>query len=193
MKPALIKQVIVFFLAILVLVFIYFGSYLPFVKAQKYIFFSQSLKNVKTIEDFREKSENLLSFYSPVGQEETVRFFSRDIVSMIRNPNQQEQISRELVNLIEPRISEKNVRHLLTMAEIYSILWAKYNREEDFLKAESYSLKTIKIGPNLPPALYTLFDLYRFHGDKQKMQEIGETILKYWPENNGIKEALQSL
>ncbi len=193
MKSQLFKQLAAVFLIIFALLSIYFGSYLPLVKAQRYISFTQSLSNVKTLEEFQSRSKNLFEFHSPIGQEEAVKFLSRDIVNIVRNPNQGEQISRELVNLIEPYILKRNVRHLLTMSEIYSILWTKHKREEDFLKAESYFLETLKIGPNLPPALYPLFDLYRFHGDSQKMKKIGGTILQYWPEDNRVKEVMQSI
>ena len=181
MKSQLLKQLVAVFLITLALLSIYFGSYLPVVKAQRYISFMQFMPNVKTYEEFLARSKDVLDFHSPVGQEEAVRYLGRDIVGMSRNPDQQENISRGLIELIEERTQMKNVRHLLTMSDGYSILWNKYRREEDFLKSEFYYLSILKIGPNLPPALYSLFDLYRAHGDKEKANQIKERILKLWP------------
>lgn len=181
MKSQLLKQLAAVFLIIFTLLSIYFGSYLPIVKAQRYISFMQIMPTIKTFEEFLARSKSVLDFHSPVGQEEVVRYLGRDIVGMARNPNQQEDISRELIKLIEAKTQMKNVRHLLTMSDGYSILWNKYRKEEDFLASESYYLSILKIGPNLPPALYSLFDLYRAHGDKEKANEIRERILKLWP------------
>lgn len=187
MKSLLFKQITSVSLIILAVLSIYFGSYLPFAKAQRYIAFMQSIGTIRTLEQFSERSKSVFDFYSPVGQEETVRFLSRDILNIVRNPNQPEKVSRDLVGLAETYVYRKNVRHLLTMAEAYSVLWEKHNKkEEDFLEAESYLLQALSIGPNLPPALYSLFDLYRAHGDEQKMKGIRDTILKFWPDEKRV-------
>lgn len=188
MKSDFFKKIIIIILMIFAFLSIYFGAYLPFVKAEKYILFIQNLRNLKTLEQFQGGAGELLNFYSPIGQEEVVRFLSRDMVNMVRNPEQPEQISREIINSIEPKIYKKNVRHLLSIAEVYSILWGKYRKEDDFRKAESYLLEALKIGPNLPPVLYPLFDIYRAHGDQEKMKEISQRIVSLWPTEKRIAQ-----
>ena len=172
---------------------IYFGSYLPLIKAQKYIFLANSIRNIKTFEQFKEASIDLFNFRSPIGQEEVVRFFGREILTMVRNPNQPEQVSRELIKLFEPYYFRNNVRHISNMGEMYAFLWGKHKREEDFGQAEFYFLKVLEIGPDLPPPLYTLFELYKLHGDTAKMKAIGERIIANWPEDTGVRQLIQSI
>jgi len=193
MKTSITEKIIIMMLMLGSLLAIYFGSYLPFMKAQKYIFLSNSIRNIKTFEQFKEMSQSLFDFRSPIGQEEAVRFFSREVLTMIRNPDQPEQVSRELAKLLEPYYFRNNVRHLSNMGEIYALLWGKYKTEEDFAQAEFYFLKVLEIGPDLPPPLYTLFELYKLHGDTQKMKEIGERIVTNWPEDAGVRQLIQSI
>jgi len=45
----------------------------------------------------------------------------------------------------------------------------------------------LALGPKLPPALYSLFDLYEAHGDMEKRQEISSLILQYWPNDEQVR------
>ncbi len=190
MKSGILEQIIIVVLIFLTLLGLYFGSYLPFVKGQKYIFFANSIGSIKTLEQFKVLTNDLLSFHSPVGQEESVRFLSQDILNLMSVQNQPEEVVRDLAGIIEGNILKDNVRHLLNGASAYSVLWNRYKKPEDFLKIEDYMQKTLAIGPNLPPALYPLFDLYRIQGNQEKMREIGEIILKNWPEDEKIRTIL---
>lgn len=186
MQNSLTKTIIILILMSLSVLAIYFGSYLPFNKAKGYIYFTSSLSQIKTLEQFKELGNSVIDYYSPVGQEEVARFMSRDIENMVRNPNQSQQISEALVKFIEPNMSKKNVRHLITMGEIYAVVWERYRNEDSFNKAVFYYTEALKIGPNLPPVIYPLFDLYRAHGDQQKMAEIKNKILTLWPEEKRL-------
>ena len=188
MQNSILKKIIIFTLIGLSVLAIYFGSYLPFNKAQEYIYFTSSLNQISTLEQFKELGNGVIRFYSPVGQEEVVRFISRDIVNMIRNPNQKQQIADELVKFIEPNINKRNERHLLTMGEMYSVVWDRYRNEDYYVKAIFYYTEALKIGSNLPPVLYPLFDLYRIHGDSEKATEIKNKILTLWPEEKRISQ-----
>jgi len=195
MKTNFLRQAILILLTFGSVLSIYFGAYLPYSKAKKNIHVINSLRsgNIKSLEQFKSLSNGLISFYSPIGQEETIRFFGREIISMMRNSNQQEPVMRELAKTVEPFSFYNNVRHLSAMGEMYSILWSRYGKEEDFQKAEFYLLKMAEIGPNLPPALYSLFEMYKIHGDKEKMVEIGERILKNWPGDKNIEQVVGSV
>jgi hypothetical protein len=38
-----------------------------------------------------------------------------------------------------------------------------------------------------------LFNAYQIQGNKEGMKEIGNTILKYWPDKEEIRKAISSL
>ena len=62
-------------LIILALCSIYFGAYLPLRKAQLYISALNEVRNVRTMEGFREMFLKAFAFYSPIGDEEMAKFF----------------------------------------------------------------------------------------------------------------------
>src|SRR3989338_11583231 len=188
----LLKQFLIIILIILAILSIYFGSYLPLVKARRYVAALRSNQNVKTLEDFKANFDKSFTFYSPIGDEEIAKFLSNDILSIIASQNQQEKIDRALVAYLEPYAFKNNVRHLMVMGQMYGLLWEKYGRkEEDFQKAEEYWQKAFVIGPKLPPVLYGILNLYQAKGDQEKIKEISEIILQHWPEDEKIKEILK--
>jgi len=68
-----------------------------------------------------------------------------------------------------------------------------YHRLNDFKKAEDYFNRAYQIGSKLPPVLYSLIDLYARKGDVQKVKEIGQIILKYWPDDKNISDMVKSI
>ena len=188
----LLKQFLIIILIILAILSIYFGSYLPLVKARRYVAALRSNQNVKTLEDFKANFDKSFAFYSPIGDEEIAKFLSSDILAIIASQNQQEKIDRALVTYLEPYTFKNNVRHLMVMGQMYGLLWEKYGRkEEDFQKAEEYWQKAFVIGPKLPPVLYGILNLYQAKGDQEKIKEVSEIILQHWPEDEKIKEILK--
>lgn len=172
---------------------IIFGSYLPWVKSRLFITSLGSASSIKTINDFKKNFDKPFKFYSPVGDEETAKFLGSDILRAISQKEQSEEASRILVDYMEPYMLKNNVRHLILLGQMYSVLWQKSGKEEDFKKAEEYYLKALAIGPKLPPVLYGLFDLERAKGNEERVKETGEKILQYWPEDERIKEILNNL
>ncbi len=173
-------------LAILGLIY---GSLLPFAKAKLYVRVTNNLRSglIKTLDEFKKNFDMSLDFYSPVGQEETTRFLATEIVGRMIYLDQKENISRELVNYIEPRFFQNNSRHLLLAASMYGKMFNIYDKENDLKKTEEYFQKLLVLNPKSPQALYSLFDIYQKKGELEKTKEIGETILKYWPEDERIK------
>lgn len=171
---------------------IYLGSYLSFVKAQSYIFLVTSSENAgpQPLTDIIKKMDSAVGFYSPVGQEEVVRYITNDILNVLIQTTQSEQVDRVFTDYIEPHIFKQDVRHTLVMGEIYKALWEKYNRESDYYKSEEYYKRTLALAPRLPQALHSALDLYKVRGDKEKMREVGEQILKLWPDDQRTKEIL---
>ena len=192
MYKILIKQFIVVMLIILVILSIVFGAILPWMKSRLYI---NALVNMQsgrtyTTEQFESQMGNVFNFYSPAGQEEIIKFFSSDILNVINQQNFSEPTSRFLVNYMGKYLFEDNVRHLIMGGAFYKTLWQNSGNEEDFKKSEEYFKKAYSIGPKLPPVLYNLLDLYRLRDDRENMEKIGEEILRYWPDDVGIKQAI---
>ena len=186
----LIKKIVIVIIIVIVLSGIFFGSILPLMKSRRFISSLNSIQFIKTIKEFKVNFDRPLKFYSPIGDEEIVKFLSGNIFSAIAQREQSEATARELILYIEPYMFKNNVRHLLTLSQMYFVLWQKSGQEDDFIKAENYFRQALAIGPKLPPVLYTLFDLYQAKGDREKIKEIGEIILKYWPEDEKIEKYL---
>ncbi len=188
----LLKQFIIIVLIILAALSIYFGSALPVIKSTKFITGLQALSNVKSIGEFENVFDSVFNFYSPVGDEETAKFLGSDILNFV-SQQQTEAASRALVDYIEPKLSKNNTRHLLMLAQMYAALWKKFHQEADYGSAEKYFLQARAIGPKLPPVLYGLLDLYQTKGDKEKVRGTAEEIIRLWPEDEKVKQALNDL
>jgi len=180
MSKVLIKNLIITILIVLSFLSIYFGAYLPFKKSRLFIDSLRTANEIKSINQFKSHFDKVFNFYSPVGDEEVVKFLSSDIANAV-SQIAEENVARELVNYIEPKLFQNNVRHLLVGAQLYSILWNKYHRPEDAKKVEDYYLAAFRIGPKLPQVLYGLLEFYRATGNEKRLMEIGQLILSYWP------------
>lgn len=184
-SPLVIKTVGVV-LALLALLAVYFGAYLPLVKARRYITSINTLSSINSLEAFYTHFDLLLLHPSPVGQEEAVKYLGSDIAAAISFEDQPEPIARALVTYFAPNLFESNVRHLLMGGQMYEILWRRFGRQEgDLRKAEGYYLAARAIGPKLPPVLYSLHDLYGRSGEVEKQAEVRDAIVHFWPEEKG--------
>lgn len=169
-----------------------YGSVLPLLKAQAYITAVQNVPKVRTVQEFESNFNSVFDLYSPVGGEEVAKFLTGNILqAMDSQTNQPENVSRELTRYIESKIYP-DTRHYLSMANLYTLLTSRFRREDDYNKAIGYYLKAREQGPKLPPVLYGLFSLYEARGDKAAAKEVGETILKYWPQDTRISDALKA-
>ncbi len=193
MYKLLLKQFIMVALIILAVLSIVFGAVLPWGKSQLYIDALTDMQSGKTYttEQFESQMGNIFDFYSPIGQEEIVKFFGYDILGVISQADFPESASRFLTGYIEKYYFKNNVRHLILGGASYKYLWYRFRAEEDFKKSEEYFKKAFSIGPKLPPVLYDLFELYRLKGDDENMKKIGEEILKYWPEDGSVKSLIK--
>lgn len=169
---------------------LYFGALLPFFKAQSFINAERRMASVRTVEDFENNFNMSFDLYSPVGTEEITKFLGNDVLNIL-NQGQAEDVSRQLVTYIEGHLFKDEVRHLLLAGQLYQTLWKNYGHEEDYQKAVSYFEKAHEIGPNLPPPLYTLLNLYGTYGDKENFERIGRLILANWPQDQQTKGLLE--
>ena len=185
------KQIFLFVLLFAAVASIIMGAYMPWGKATGYIAALRNLSNVHSMDEFKIDFDQPLNYYSPVGDEEVVKFLSNDILQLVNQKGQPEPVARALVGYIETRLFQDNVRHLLTGAQMHAILWAKYHDDADYKIAEQYYLKALDIGPRLPPVLYGLMDLYRMKGDKANMERIANIIVGYWPSDESVQALLK--
>ncbi|MFA5098681.1 MAG: hypothetical protein WC461_00480 [Candidatus Paceibacterota bacterium] len=193
MYKILLKQFIIIIFIILTIIGIVLGAILPWGKAQAYINTLTDMQSGRTYtaEQFENQVGGVFNFYSPIGQEEVVKFFSSDILGVITQSGFQEPTARFLVNYIDKYLFNNNVRHLIMGGVFNETLWRFSGSEEDYKKSEEYFKKAYTIGPNLPPVLYNLFDLYRLKGDKENTEKIGEEILNYWPDDSNVRKAIE--
>lgn len=173
----MIKNIVIVIVIVIVFFSLYFGSFLPLAKSQRFISALRFISSVKTLDEFKANFDRPLKFYSPVGAEEIAKFLSNNILQIISQKEQSEAVSRELVSYIEPYMFKNNIRHLTALGHMYMILWERYGRKEEyFQKAENYYREAYQIGPKLPSVLYGMLNLYKAKGDVQKSKEIGEII-----------------
>ena len=163
-----------------------YGSFLPLLKAKLYIRAINNFSLIKNLDEFKKNFNRPLDFYSPVGQEEIVKFLATEIIERLIYPGQQEIISRELVNYIEPRFSYTDSKHLLLSASMYGKIFNIYNNKNDLEKTEKYFQEILALNPKSPQALYGLFGVYQYKGEISKAKETAEIILRYWPEDERI-------
>jgi tetratricopeptide (TPR) repeat protein len=187
----LVKNFIVIVLIVFSLLGIIFGAYIPFKKAQLYISAAYQMNSIRTTKQFEEVFDKVFNYNSPIGDYEVARFLGDNLLNLIAAPENPENVSRFLLEYLEPKMKTDDTRHLLLLAQMYYFLWQKSGKESDFLKSEEYYQKALNYGPKLPQLLYGLFDLYKAKGDKEKLKQVAETILKYWPEDEKVKEALR--
>lgn len=169
--------------------FLVYGAFLPFLKGQAYV--DAASKNVNTISDFETSFNQVFNFPSPVGDEETTKFLFQNIVQIASNPNQPEEVVRELADYIEPHVIPTDTRQLIEEAQLRYIMLQRFRRQVDYDKALATFQKIREIGPKLPPALYSLFNLYAGTGNATGTKEVGEAILKLWPQDTRIAEYLK--
>ncbi|MBI4993753.1 O-antigen ligase family protein [Candidatus Wolfebacteria bacterium] len=170
---------------------IIYGSIFPYLKAMAY---TADMNKPHTVGDFKDRFNNIYNIYSPISNKEISLYLVDNIRNLISNQqNQPEQIMRLFVDFIEDKIDKNDVRQLMPMAKIYSIMWERYGNEGDYRKSVDYYLTSLKIGPKLPPALYGLFSLYYLHNDNEAVENIGKNILQYWPQDKRIINLLKEV
>lgn len=189
----IVKKIISVALIVLAILAIYLGSYLPLTKSRRFIGALRELPSVRSVEGFMTAFDRPLTYASPVGQEEAVKFLSHDVLSIISQETQAELVRRALVAYVEPYLFQNNVRHLLVGGQMYQALWRYHGEEEDFGRAEEYYLKAFAIGPKLPPVLYNLLALYVERNDVMKAVEFAGLIASYWPDDARVQRLLTPL
>lgn len=176
---------------ILAVLAIIYGGIMPYSKSSAYISGLKQVSSMRSTEEFKTTFGKTLNHPSPIGQEEITKYLASDISGIVEQSSQ-EDVSRDLAQFIVPYLFRDNVRHLLAGGQIHAILWQKYKKQDDYLKAVDYFNQAYALAPKLPPVLYGLLQLYQAQGDRVNRKRIGEEILKYWPDDENVKKLLAS-
>ncbi|MDI6820682.1 MAG: hypothetical protein QMD65_00690 [Patescibacteria group bacterium] len=186
----MIKKIVIIILIILAVAAIFFGSYLPYQKAQLFINAYRALGSSQqfSFDDFKTIFDRALNFYSPVGQEEEVRFLGNQILDLVQRKPPEEILKKLQIYAEETiGISIRDSRGLnytqnfLILGGIYQMSWSFYKNPADLEKAISYYESGLKLSPDRPQFLFALFDLYRASGRNEDVKPVGEKIMKFWP------------
>jgi O-antigen ligase len=160
---------------------IYFSAFLPYGKAIRFINAERATASISTEEQFEAIFRVPLDFPSPVGDEETVKYLSNDIMGILPQVKDQET-ARRLTAFIEPHLWQDDIRHILVGAQLHYILWHNFGAAADFKATEDYFLKAHEIAPQLPQPLYGLAQLYKEKGDQAKLTAELKEIKSLWPD-----------
>lgn len=167
---------------------IYFGAYLPLRKAQAYIVASRSFQSEPTLQNFEKSFTAALDTYSPVGQEETIRFLGGSIAPLL-NPKVPEEGVRELARYFNwviatyqpPQTALNYSQLILTAGGMQQTLWDLYKDKQAFELAEKLFTEGLVGSPNRPQFLISLRNLYRSAKDTPKDKELTAIIKQLWP------------
>jgi len=198
-----VKKIITIFATIAILVIMYLGSYLPLLKSQLYVKILVLLETNKihSVKEFLDLVNPALAFYSPIGQDEVVSYYTggvlASVISQQNNPQVVEGLVKETEKWMEPIIkSQKGFsvsQNLFNFAQIYLIAAPKIKSVAFLQKSIDLFKEGLKNSPNRYIFLEGLFNAYQIEGNKEGMKEVGNTILKYWPDKEEIKKAISNL
>ena len=198
-----LKQLIALLVTVFALGLLYTSAYLPYAKSSLYIAAMQGAGGATTLEDFLKPYDTAFNFWSPVGQPEMIRFFANNVLSFLTDQKQSlpEPIATALVNYTVDRIDADTLGNkglnytqlVLLEASILSSYGEKYNKPDALQKAEDLYKEGENLSPRRPQFLYGLFSLYAYENKPNEARPIGEEILKYWPQDTTVSNALANL
>jgi len=203
MLDPLIKKTLSILASVVVVVFLYFGAYLPYEKSQKLINAMGILqKGGTSLQGYENAFSSVLDYYSPVGQEESVKQLGNSTLSILSNQkNLPKNIAEELLKFnlkyFEPIINNSRggnaSQNILVVGQIYHALALNYSDLNYLNTAIDYYQKGLSNSPRRPQFLYSLFEAYQAKRDYNLAIKTGEEILKYWPSDTQVKQAVEEM
>jgi hypothetical protein len=182
----------------LIVVALYFGTYLPYRKSTAIIKFSGGLENIRTVQQFFDAIGEVLKMPSPYGEEELARLLGDDLSSAIKSQKDPRIVEaftaygeRILASFLEAGSSPS--RSILVLASLNQSAWETTGDGRYAQRAEDLYLRCLKVSPRRPQCLYGLLRLYISGEKKKEALEVGEEILRYWPQDARVKRALKEL
>ena len=180
--------------AILVIVIsvlsIFLGAIQPLARSQNFIVATRAQST--TVNELEQNFRLALDYPSYIGDEESAKFLSGSIRNYVGNKNIPEDVSRELLNFIEPYMEKDNLRHLMMTGQMYLNMWSAFKHDSDYETAINYYKQARKIGPNVYPVLFGLLSMYNTNGKVAEAKEVGTTILSIWPTDQDTIDILSA-
>lgn len=177
------------------------GSYLPMRKAQMFIATLQGLQTQQgqatSLQDLENKLSAPLNEPSPVGQEELVRNMANSILSFVqqsKDPSSTAALISYLNSYYDPILNQgKGMsfgQDLYLEGAINEIAYANTGDPTYLAAAQKWYSEGVTLGPNRPQALYGLFDVYRAENNTTDTIAVGTTIMRNWPTDTNIQQAM---
>jgi len=193
------KKIVAVIASIVIVVMVYYGSFLPLRKSQVFISTMRSLGEAKTLNELKAKVSVPLDYLSPYGQEELVRQVASLITNIVSQSNTTPPIIDDLIAYLntyyDPIINKGSGmsfnQNLYVLGSLNEVAFIRTNKVEYLMAAEKYFTRSHELGPKRPQALFGLFDVYRAKGDVAKVTEISNQILSQWPGEEKTRQAVK--
>jgi hypothetical protein len=178
-----------------------YGSYLPMRKAQMFIATLQGLQTQQgqatSLQDLENKLSAPLDYPSPIGQEELTRNMANSVLSFVQqgsNASSTAALIGYLNSYYDPILNQGRGmsfgQDLYLEGAINEIAFATTGDPSYVAAAQKWYSKGVELGPNRPQSLYGLFDVYRAENNVSGTIAVGSTILKNWPTDTRIEQAM---
>ena len=193
------KKIIALLASIVIIVMIYYGSFLPLRKSQIFISTMRYLGEAKTLDELKTRVSVPLDYPSPYGQEELVRQVASLVTNIVSQSNTTPPVIDDLISYLNKYYSPiiENGRgmsfnqNLYVLGSLNEVAFIRTNKVEYLMAAEKYFTRSYELGPKRPQALFGLFDVYRAKGDVAKVTEISNQILNQWPGEERTRQAVK--
>ncbi len=150
-----------------------------------------------SLQDLENKLSVQLDAPSPIGQEELVRNMANSVLSFVQqggNASSTATLISYLNSYSDPILNAgKGMsfwQDLYLDGAINEIAFAQTGDPTYLVAAQKWYSEGVTLGPNRPQSLYGLFDVYRAEGNVSGTLAVGTTILKNWPTDTRITQAM---
>lgn len=194
-----VKGTIAVVVAIAILFFAVFGSYLPMRKAQIFIGTLQSFQATPptSLQNLESRLSAGLDYYSPIGQEELVRNTANSVLGLVQHgldATTTADLMGFLNSYYDPILDRgKGMsfgQDLYLEGAVNEVAFEQTGNPIYLEAAQHWYEEGRILGPNRPQTLYGLFDVYRAEGNVSSTEMIAQTILMNWPSDPNISSAL---
>jgi hypothetical protein len=174
---------------------------MPMRKAQMFIATLQALQTQQgqatSLQDLENKLSAPLNYPSPIGQEELVRNMANSVLSFVQQgggPTSTAELISFLNSYYDPILDQgKGMsfgQDLYLEGAINEIAFETTGDPSYIIAAQKWYSEGVTLAPNRPQSLYGLFDVYRAEGNVSGTIAVGSTILKNWPSDARIQQAM---